>query len=76
MSESGWVIELAISEVCAPKYWAGHSDCVRPSAWTTNHEHAIRFARYLDAERVSRRLMPSVAVRICEHEWQKAQEKS
>jgi hypothetical protein len=68
--ESGWVIELGDSSTSAPKYWAaGQTDATRPSAWTSNHREAIRFARQEDAEKTAKRLMPGLPVRICEHGW-------
>lgn len=68
--ESGWVIERADSCPAEPKYWAaGQREAERPSAWTSNHEEAIRFARKIDAEKVSRRLFPAIDVRIAEHAW-------
>lgn len=68
--ESGWLIERGDSEVSAPKYWAaGQRDAERSSAWTSNHLEAIRFARKVDAEKLAKRLMPSIAVRVCEHGW-------
>lgn len=69
--ESGWVIERADSPVSEPKYWAaGQTDASRSSAWTSNHMHAIRFARRLDARRVAERIMKGIEVRICEHMWE------
>lgn len=69
-TESGWVIELADSDASEPKYWAaGQREAERSSAWTSNHEHAIRFARKLDAERVTERIMKGISVRVCEHQW-------
>ena len=68
--EFGWLIERGDSEVSAPKYWAaGMRDPATFSAWTSNHDQAIRFARKLDAKRVAERLMKDIPVRICEHGW-------
>lgn len=70
MTEFAWVIEHGKSEVSAPRYWAaGQVDPARSSAWTQNHEHAIRFARKLDAERVVERTMKGIPVRVAEHGW-------
>ena len=70
MDEYAWLIERADSEVSAPWYWAaGQRDAERSSAWTQNHLAAIRFARREDAENVSKRLFPDIAVRVCEHGW-------
>lgn len=70
MSEFGWVIERGDSPMHAPKYWAaGMRDPETMSAWTSNHMHAIRFARKLDARRVSERIMKGIEVRIAEHSW-------
>lgn len=70
MTESGWVIERADSDAAEPKYWAaGQREAERSSAWTSNHMEAIRFARKDDAEKVARRIMRGVGVRICEHQW-------
>lgn len=69
-NETGWVIERGDSPASEPKYWAaGQTDASRSSAWTSNHEHAIRFARRLDARRVSERIMKGIEVRIAEHVW-------
>lgn len=69
-TESGWVIEKGDSPASEPKYWtAGQTDASRSSAWTSNHMHAIRFARKLDARRTSERIMKGIEVRIAEHNW-------
>ena len=63
MSETGWVIERGDSGPSGPTYWAGLDD-----KWSQDHLDAIRFARKLDAERVSARIhWPNN--RICEHMW-------
>lgn len=68
--ESGWVIERGDSSPAEPKYWAaGNQDASRFVAWTSNHMEAIRFARRDDAEKVHKRMMRDIAVRICEHQW-------
>lgn len=74
---SGWVIERADSDSSAPMYWCGGPPHVaspepadRAAAWTSNHLHAIRFAREVDARRVAERAMTQVVVRIAEHEWE------
>jgi hypothetical protein len=70
MDEMGWVIERGDSSPAEPKYWAaGQREAERVSAWTSNHMHAIRFCRKLDAERVADRIMGGLHVRICEHSW-------
>jgi len=69
-NEYGWVIERGDSPASEPKYWAaGQTDASRLSAWTSNPEHAIRFARKLDARRVHDRIMKGIEVRIAEHVW-------
>ncbi len=69
-TEYGWLIERGDSEASEPKYWAaGQTDPKRPSAWTSNHNQAIRHARKEDAEMVARRILKGVPVRICEHAW-------
>jgi hypothetical protein len=61
--ETAWLIERGDSNPDAPTYWAGPDDM-----WSQDHMDAIRFARKLDAERVSARLFyPNN--RICEHMW-------
>ncbi len=68
--EYGWVIERGNSTAAEPKYWcAGHPDLHTFSAWTSNNEQAIRFARKIDAERAAERHMPDISVRIAEHGW-------
>lgn len=68
--ELGWVIEHGDSDAATPRYWAaGQHDPSRPSAWTENHIEAIRFARKDDAEKVARRSMKGIPVRIAQHEW-------
>ena len=68
--ELGWLIERGDSEVAEPKYWAGTDrDPQRSSAWTSNHMEAIRFARRDDAEKVAKRALGGIGVRICDHIW-------
>jgi hypothetical protein len=43
----GWVIELALPAGGEPMFWAS------PNRWTPEPSQAIRFARELDAQRVS-----------------------
>jgi len=72
VTETGWLLEHGDSPTNSPRYWAaGQIDPSRSSAWTENHNHAIRFARRIDAERVATRLMRKIPleVRICQHEW-------
>jgi hypothetical protein len=45
--ETGWLIESA-SPQGVPQYWDGH----RNNSFTIDHNDAVRFARYEDAERV------------------------
>lgn len=77
--EYGWLIEHGTSPVSSPAYYAGGGhwakepyDPRRSSAWTSNHLHAIRFARKLDAERFAERAMAGIPVRVCEHAWASA----
>ena len=77
--EYGWLIEHGTSPVSSPAYYAGGGnwanepyDPRRSSAWTSNHLHAIRFARKLDAERFAERAMAGIPVRVCEHAWDAA----
>lgn len=68
--DMAWLIEREDSDPAAPKYWSGKDrDPTRYSAWTSNHQQAIRFSRKIDAERVVSRALKGVAVRICEHGW-------
>jgi hypothetical protein len=68
--ELAWLIEHGDSATSEPRYWAaGQTDANRSSAWTFNHMEAIRFARKVDAEKVVRRIMKGVPVRIAEHGW-------
>lgn len=68
--DMAWLIERGDSDPAEPKYWSGTDrDPSRFSAWTSNHQQAIRFARKIDAERVASRALKGVAVRICEHSW-------
>lgn len=63
MSEYGWVIEGAWSHVQSPDYWVGSS------AWSQDHNRALRFARKQDAEQAASMMLDGVRVRICEHAW-------
>lgn len=66
--ETGWVIERGDSEPSAPTYWAGLGDRDFDGRWSQDHMDAIRFARKLDAERVSAKMRwPNN--RVCEHGW-------
>lgn len=63
-AEYGWLIERADSPASAPVYFRvelGH-----PS-WTENVFEAIRFARQIDAENISKVFLPGSPVRIAEH---------
>lgn len=71
-----WLIEREDSEASSPMYWCGGPPVPqsvepidRPAAWTSNHEHAIRFSRKVDALRLVQRTYFQVPVRICEHGW-------
>ena len=65
--EAGWLIErVNAKETDGPRYLTG----VRQgygSMWTTDHEHAIRFARMVDAARLIETLGESA--RSVEHMW-------
>lgn len=63
MSEYAWVIEGAWSHVQSPDYWAGSS------AWSQDHNRALRFARKQDAEQAAAMMLDGIRVRICEHVW-------
>lgn len=64
LDDIGWVIERGDSSPAAPTYWSG------PDMWSQDHMDAIRFARKLDAERVSARArLRSPNNRVCEHMW-------
>lgn len=63
MSDYGWVIEGAWSHVQSPDYWVGSS------AWSQDHNRALRFARKQDAEQAAAMMLDGVKVRICEHAW-------
>lgn len=63
--EAAWLVERFESGMSEPKYWAaGHP--AQMSAWTSNRQQAIRFARRIDAERVTKCIMSDIGVRICE----------
>jgi hypothetical protein len=66
-NESAWLIErVAPKEFEGPRYLMGvrHGyGCM----WTTDHEHAIRFARMVDATRLIETLNESA--RAVEHMW-------
>ena len=67
--ETGWVIERGDSEPGAPTYWTGFREGAGGvQCWSQNHMDAIRFARKIDAERVSYR-MTQPNNRVCEHKW-------
>lgn len=66
MSEYGWVIEGAWSHVQSPDYWVGSS------AWSQDHNRALRFARKQDAEQAASMMLDGINVRICEHAWTRA----
>ena len=59
----GWVIEGAWSHVQSPDYWVGSS------AWSQDHNRALRFARKQDAEQAAAMMLDGIRVRICEHVW-------
>lgn len=63
MNETGWVIEGAWSHVQSPDYWVGSS------AWSQDHNRALRFARKQDAEQAAALMLDGIRVRICEHMW-------
>jgi hypothetical protein len=67
--ESGWVIEHADSEPCAPEYLVvGDRNTVW--SWSTDHLRAVRFARKQDADGVARIFFGlGNDHRICEHQW-------
>lgn len=64
----GWVIEGAWSHVQTPDYWVGSS------AWSPDHNRALRFARKQDAEQAASMMLDGLRVRICEHAWARAPE--
>lgn len=70
IEEYGWVIERGDSEVSAPTYWSGPTATFR-NGWSQNHLDAIRFARKVDAEKISTKLqVPGDPInRVCEHIW-------
>lgn len=59
----GWVIEGAWSHVQTPDYWVGSS------AWSQDHNRALRFARKQDAEQAAAMMLDGIRVRFCEHAW-------
>lgn len=74
--DSGWLIERADSEPAEPWYWSAGAYWLEPitdpgrlAAWTQNHNEAIRFARKDDAEKLAKRLLTHVEVRVCQHVW-------
>lgn len=63
-TETGWVIEKADSSPAKPLYFAGlreHNFIL----WSVSHQHAIRFSRQEDAEKIH----TGVEVRIAQHAW-------
>lgn len=58
----GWVIEHRTSEPSQPWYWIGDT------SWSYHHAAAVRFARRVDAETVSRHLGRG-GHRVCQHQW-------
>lgn len=70
VGEFAWVIERGDAPAYPPSYWmAGAHDAAPRWAWTPNHMEAIRFARHIDAERVSQRVLKGIPVRVVEHGW-------
>ena len=69
--ETGWVIERGDSEPSRPLYFVGY-DFAERGSWSHDNLKAIRFARKVDAERVSASIddgAVDVPDRICEHAW-------
>lgn len=54
----GWVIEGAWSHIQTPDYWVGSS------AWSQDHDRALRFARKQDAEQAAAMMLDGIRVRI------------
>jgi len=70
--ETGWVIESLDSPPGLPIYFTGYS--TRALRWSNpgDHVNACRFARKVDAERISAWISywgPKPSVRVCEHSW-------
>lgn len=63
MENSAWLIELEVSSPATPQYWIGSS------AWSSDNQEAIRFARKVDAERAAMMMLDGINIRICEHIW-------
>ena len=61
-AETGWVIEREDSEPSRPMYYAGFN-------WSYDNLKAIRFARKVDAETMSRYMFPGEPHRIADHMW-------
>ena len=60
--ETGWVIEREDSEPSRPLYFSGFE-------WSYDNLKAIRFARKVDAETMSRYMFPGEPHRIADHMW-------
>ena len=61
-AETGWVIEREDSEPSRPMYYTGFD-------WSYDNLKAIRFARKIDAETMSRYMFPGEPHRIADHMW-------
>ena len=59
----GWVVEGDWSPIYKPDYWMGSS------AWSQDHEKALRFAREQDAKQAAALMLDGVNVRVCAHIW-------
>ena len=65
--ETGWLVErINAKETDGPRYLMGIRQGYG-SMWTTDHEHAIRFSRMVDAARLIETLGESA--RAVEHMW-------
>lgn len=65
VTETGWVLERADSDVAAPLYYAprgGHG-----AQWSKDHLEALRLARREDAAALAAAL--AIEVRVAAHEW-------
>ena len=70
--EIAWVIERAAADEAAlrvkdgPRYLVGLRQGYG-AMWTTDHEHAVRFSRRIDGERIAE--AAECACRVVEHKW-------
>lgn len=65
--ESGWAIEHIASEARCPDYFCGFISGT--TGWSKDHNLALRFARFRDAEIIRDTLLSGGCHRVAEHMW-------